>query len=239
MIAYTWRLLTVACALFVLASCGKGDGGSGATGPSSSCAPRVSRTSLSANAEGESLRVNVAARSGCPWTASNGVSWITISTTSGTGDGQVQVVVATNETLDSRAGTITVAGQEVTVTQDSRSLSGRWGVTGTGALRGLEFTVRNGDTVTRVRFTYSFPIPNNRVCDRTFTEDMMVPIVDRQFSVPFSSNGLSATLAVQFQSPVLATGTVSTQTFANSSCGAGPPFSGTIEGAEATFGRLD
>ena len=236
-----WRLLVpLVWIAAIAAACGGGDADSdgGPTGPSASCNFRLTRTTVAADAGGESVRVNVSARADCAWTATSGASWIAITPASGTGDGVVQITVAATDALDARTGSITIAGQTVTVTQEAPNLSGRWGLTGTGGLRALEFTVR-GTMVTRVRFTFFFTVPPNRVCDRAFTEDVMIPIVDRQFTVDFFSNGMSAALAVQFQSPGLATGTLGTQTFTNSTCGAGPPISGSNPGGEVSFGRLD
>jgi uncharacterized repeat protein (TIGR03803 family) len=61
-----------------------------------------------------------ASSTNCPWTATNNVDWITItSASSGEGDGTVAYSVAanTNATVSSRVGTITVAGKAFTVTQ--------------------------------------------------------------------------------------------------------------------------
>ena len=52
------------------------------------------------------------------WTASTATSWLTIgSGASGTGNGTMTFVVAANATASQRSGTLTVAGQDVTVTQ--------------------------------------------------------------------------------------------------------------------------
>ncbi len=61
--------------------------------------------------------VTVTAGSGCGWTATSNASWITITSgASGSGGGSVTFNVAAN-TGASREGTLTVAGQAVTVTQ--------------------------------------------------------------------------------------------------------------------------
>jgi hypothetical protein len=62
------------------------------------------------------LSSTVTAGSGCDWTANTSTSWITLSTPSGTGNGAVSFDVDAN-TGPSRAGTLTIAGQTVTVTQ--------------------------------------------------------------------------------------------------------------------------
>ncbi|HEX8772718.1 MAG TPA: M12 family metallo-peptidase [Pyrinomonadaceae bacterium] len=65
--------------------------------------------------------VSVTATSGCSWTAtSNDPSFITITGgTSGNGNGTVAYAIAANTTATPRTGTLTVAGQTFTVTQDA------------------------------------------------------------------------------------------------------------------------
>ena len=64
--------------------------------------------------------VSVIAAPGCSWTASSGVGWITITSgDSGTGDGIVSYAVEAAGTLSFRSGVLTVAGQNLTVTQTS------------------------------------------------------------------------------------------------------------------------
>ena len=61
----------------------------------------------------------------CSWTASAAVSWITIQNGStGAGNGSVDYLVAPNVTGATRVGTITVAGQAVTITQSGMGLGG-------------------------------------------------------------------------------------------------------------------
>jgi hypothetical protein len=62
--------------------------------------------------------VSVSAPAECAWTSNSQVSWIGISSgSSGTGSGPVQYVVAANPSFNSRMGTLTVAGQVITVSQ--------------------------------------------------------------------------------------------------------------------------
>jgi hypothetical protein len=64
--------------------------------------------------------VFVTANGGCGWTATSNVGWISItSSNSGTGNGTVTYSVLTNPYLSMRFGTMTVAGQTYTVTQDA------------------------------------------------------------------------------------------------------------------------
>jgi hypothetical protein len=60
----------------------------------------------------------------CAWTATSRASWITITAgAAGVGEGQVSYTVARNATAASRTGTILVAGQVFTVTQEGGAKS--------------------------------------------------------------------------------------------------------------------
>lgn len=71
-------------------------------------------------AAGGSSSVGVdAAAPDCPWTSQSNVDWVTITTGADTsGDGTVTFTVAPNPSSFSRHGTLTVAGQSYTVTQN-------------------------------------------------------------------------------------------------------------------------
>jgi hypothetical protein len=56
----------------------------------------------------------------CVWTARADVSWITILSSAGSGDGRVSFRVAANDSPSSRSGTITVQGQVFRITQMGR-----------------------------------------------------------------------------------------------------------------------
>jgi Putative binding domain, N-terminal/Viral BACON domain len=84
---------------------------------SQGCAYTVSPATFALAAAGGSLSVTVTAGAGCPWTASSNQPWITITSgSSGSGAGTVTFNVAAADG-PSRSGTLTVAGQTVTVTQ--------------------------------------------------------------------------------------------------------------------------
>ncbi len=84
----------------------------------------------------------VTANAGCGWTAvSNVPAWITISSgTPGTGNGTLNYTVGANPGMVQRTGTLTIAGQTLTVVQDGTPCSysltsasqsfGNWGGTG-------------------------------------------------------------------------------------------------------------
>lgn len=85
----------------------------------SNCNYGLSPTSTNLTVNGGTGSVAVTTGVGCTWTAVSNVGWITITGgNSGTGSGTVSYTVAVNSG-PTRAGTLTVAGQTVTVTQAS------------------------------------------------------------------------------------------------------------------------
>ena len=61
----------------------------------------------------------VSTTSGCTWTATSNASWITVTSgASGSGNGNVRFNVAPNTGSTSRTGTLTIAGQTFTVSQE-------------------------------------------------------------------------------------------------------------------------
>ena len=83
-----------------------------------SCSFTVSPTSHSPPATGGPYTTTVATTSGCAWTGASNAAWITVTSGgSGTGNGTVAYTVAANTSTSPRIGTLTIAGQTVTVTQ--------------------------------------------------------------------------------------------------------------------------
>lgn len=81
------------------------------------CTVTVSPTLISANTGAGSAPVTISANvSTCDWFTTTGAAWLSVTPTSGTGNGTVTVSYATN-TGAARSGTVTVAGSTVTVTQ--------------------------------------------------------------------------------------------------------------------------
>jgi hypothetical protein len=81
------------------------------------CAYATSPTSQSFTAAVGSGTVTVTATAGCSWTASEAVSWITITSgNSGTGSGTVGYSVMAN-TGAARSATMTIAGRTLTISQ--------------------------------------------------------------------------------------------------------------------------
>jgi hypothetical protein len=81
-----------------------------------SCTYSLSATSVPAPAAATAQSVTVTTGAGCAWTASSNTPWMTI-TAGGTGSGSATFSLAANSGASVRAGTLTVAGQTVTVTQ--------------------------------------------------------------------------------------------------------------------------
>jgi len=78
----------------------------------------ISPQSASPTYNGGNATVTVTSPSGCPWTAVSNVSWISITSgASGSGNGTVKYSVSANTLGTSRVGTLTIAGQTLTVTQ--------------------------------------------------------------------------------------------------------------------------
>lgn len=89
-----------------------------------SCGYTISPTTQSEPAGGGAASVTVTTTSGCSWIATSNVGWITVTSgASGSGNGTVGYTVAANTTTTTRSGTLSVAGQTLTVTQDAGAAS--------------------------------------------------------------------------------------------------------------------
>lgn len=80
------------------------------------CTYTVAPTTYAVGASGGTQTLPITAAAGCPWTANSNASWITLSAASGTGSGSVVMTVEPTSG-PTRTGTVTVAGQIVTITQ--------------------------------------------------------------------------------------------------------------------------
>jgi len=88
------------------------------TPPPPPCTFAINSPGINVGAGGGPGSVSVTSGAGCNWTAVSNVSWITITAgASGAGNGTVNFSVAPNSG-PARSGTLTVAGQTFTVTQD-------------------------------------------------------------------------------------------------------------------------
>jgi hypothetical protein len=82
------------------------------------CRFTLSSTSLSVPAGASSSSIVVTSGASCSWTASSSASWITVTGgASGSGSGTVSLSFAANPGSTQRTGTLTIAGQTVSVTQ--------------------------------------------------------------------------------------------------------------------------
>jgi len=86
----------------------------------SGCSYAVNVTTVSIGDRGGSgPAVKVSTASGCAWTAASGTTWLTITSgASGSGNGTVDFTASQN-TSDARSGSLSIAGQTVTVNQAS------------------------------------------------------------------------------------------------------------------------
>jgi hypothetical protein len=83
------------------------------------CTYSISPTSQSMPVLGGAGTVTVTTTSACAWTATSNAPWLTITSgASGTGNGTVGFTAAVNS-AGARSGTLTIAGQTFTVTQDA------------------------------------------------------------------------------------------------------------------------
>jgi hypothetical protein len=87
-------------------------------GTASLCSYVIDPTQASVPSAGGSLDVDVQAPVGCVWTAISNDGWIdVVAGSAGTGDGTVELNVRRHHGENERTGTVTIAGQTFTVTQ--------------------------------------------------------------------------------------------------------------------------
>jgi len=101
-----------------------GPGGAGQSDPSNqfafqSCSFGVSPLTLSMGTAGGAASIVVTTDTTCTWSTGSAASWIAVSPASGSGPGTVTLTVSPNGTAALRSGTVTIAGQTVTVSQDA------------------------------------------------------------------------------------------------------------------------
>jgi hypothetical protein len=88
------------------------------------CSYAVSPTTIAAGGSASTSTVTVTAGAGCGWTAVSNAAFIAVTSGgSGTGNGTVTVSIDAN-TGAARSGTLTIAGQTVTVNQSSGGTTG-------------------------------------------------------------------------------------------------------------------
>ena len=87
--------------------------------PPPTCTYAISPNPVSVSFAGDDrIDLHVVTGNGCAWTATSQASWITITDAgSGSGDSQVRIAVALTLAVNGRVGTLSIAGQTVTVNQ--------------------------------------------------------------------------------------------------------------------------
>jgi hypothetical protein len=94
-------------------------------GCGTSCTYSISPTSRSVSSSATTGSVAVTASSGCSWTAVSNNSFITVTSGGGgSGNGTVNYSVSANTSTSSRTGTVTIAGQTFTITQEGTTGGG-------------------------------------------------------------------------------------------------------------------
>ncbi len=95
-----------------------------------------------------------ASSSSCTWTAASNALWITITSGgSGTGNGNLRYTVSANTGASSRTGTLTIAGQTFTITQDGipqYTLTVSKTGTGSGLITSADGSINCGTTCSAV-----------------------------------------------------------------------------------------
>ena len=98
-------------------------------GAEAPCTFSISPASQSFGAAGGSGSITVtASATSCEWSTTNGLSWVTVTSGSGTGNGTATYTVSSNPGTAARSGSFTVAGKSFTVNQAGAS-GGAIGVT--------------------------------------------------------------------------------------------------------------
>lgn len=88
----------------------------------SGCSFMLNSSSLYLLAAGGNGTVNVTANSNCSWTAVSNDQWITVNSFGGQGNGSASFSVAANADATIRTGSLTIAGQNFTITQAGTGL---------------------------------------------------------------------------------------------------------------------
>lgn len=87
--------------------------------PGPTCTFAVSPSALAFGAAAATNSITVTTAAGCAWSATSDRAWMSITSgSSGTGSGTVNVDLTANASSSERTGTLTIAGQPVTVKQD-------------------------------------------------------------------------------------------------------------------------
>ena len=85
----------------------------------SMCGFSLNPTAVSVPASGGDYEVDVSTGSGCDWAVADALPWVAVGTGGGSGSGTVPLAVQANLSSSSRTGTIDIAGQTITIWQDT------------------------------------------------------------------------------------------------------------------------
>jgi hypothetical protein len=147
----SWLMTVVA--LVAAGGCSDKTESTSPAAPTPTCTYNVSSTTVSVAGTGGTAFLTVTAGAGCAWTASSNAAFVTLtSAASQSGNGTVNLTIAENSG-DARTGTLTVAGQTVTVSQAAGDpLYGNWSgtiVKGSGCPATLPASVTWSGTIRR------------------------------------------------------------------------------------------
>jgi hypothetical protein len=168
------------------------------------CTYGIAPTSANPPAAGVTgATVTVTATTGCAWTATSNAGFLTITGgASGSGNGTVTYNVAANSGASQRAGTLTIANQTFTVTQQGTTVLPTMSLDKTGlqfaaTSSGAAFAQKTGDQTDRLLQSGSGPV--------TWNVQASAPWITVS---PTSGSGAAVlTIGVAFQSSVAAPGT--------------------------------
>jgi len=156
----------------------------------------------------------IANNNSCPWTASESLSWVTItSASSGTGSGVIQYTVSQNLTSAARNGTISIGLTDFSITQQGSPVkigvtpdSIDFGTQKTGELVESDIAISNGGSsalnITSVELTGSSDFSRSTDCSLLSAGNSCQTVAGFK---PTSIGAKNATLVIHSDDPVLPT----------------------------------
>ncbi len=156
------------------------------------CTFSVSPASQSFAADGGPAAINVTTQSGCTWVTVSNASWLVITSNNNvTGSGAANYSALSNSSGSTRTGTLTVAGQSITITQSGVSMytiTASAGSNGTISPQGT-LTVNPGTNQTfTVRANWFYQIADVKIDGVS-----QGPIISHTFQDVNSTHSISAT----------------------------------------------
>lgn len=112
-------VLFTAALLLIVSAC---DTRTSPTTPTPPCAFTVTPATITIGSDAGTGRVSVTTTAGCAWTAVSANGWLAVTSgANGSGSGDVVYSVTANAATSARSGRMTIAGKDVTITQDGRA----------------------------------------------------------------------------------------------------------------------